>query len=58
MHLFYCILTGLIVLSIGVAVLAKKSKPQDPEDDEEFHENIINMENRPKWKKDLERGVN
>jgi hypothetical protein len=58
MHLLYCILAGLIVLSVGVVVLAKKSKTQDPEDDEEFHENIINMENRPQWKKDLMKQVN
>lgn len=32
MHLLYCIIAALVVLSIGVVILALTSKTEDPED--------------------------
>jgi len=58
MHTILFILSGLVVISVGLIFLAKSSKVTDPEDDQEFHENVINMSNVPKWKKDMKKRVN
>lgn len=57
MHLFYCIVAALIVLAVGCFLLAVTSKVQDPEDDRDFHEKVIDMDARLQWEKDFMKKV-
>lgn len=50
MELFLFILGILIVTFTIMWIVAMRSKTPDPEDDEEFHENAITMDNRYPWK--------